>query len=257
MGEMNLIPTGAFGGGDGWGDAGAAALGAFFGSWFGNGAMGNRFGYGNGVVGDGAVAAGASAFGTNLVMDNLNQIQNGITNLGMNVVQGQGDLKQAVGNSTSQLQNTLCQGFSGVTANDSQNAYRLQNSINQGFAGINATVNGTNAMTNNYLAQGFAGLNTAITNNGYESRLAVQDLARQNADCCCGIKTAVQAEGAATRQLIQNNLITELQTKLCDAKAKNAALESQAFTCASNASQTRDIINTILPHIVKSTAPAD
>ena len=68
--------------------------------------------------------------------------------------------------------------------------------------------------------------------------------------------TAVQAEGAATRQLIQNNLITELQTKLCDAKAKNAALESQAFTCASNDSQTRDIINTILPHIVKSTAPA-
>lgn len=107
MAEMNLIPTNAFG--DGWGDAGAAALGAFFGSWFGNGAMGNRFGYGygNGVVADGAVAAGASAFGTNLVMDNLNQIQNGITNLGMNVVQGQGDLKQAVGNSISQIQNSL------------------------------------------------------------------------------------------------------------------------------------------------------
>lgn len=71
MAEMNLIPTNAFG--DGWGDAGAAALGAFFGSWFGNGAMGNRFGYGNGVVADGAVAAGASAFGTNLVSFTQNQ----------------------------------------------------------------------------------------------------------------------------------------------------------------------------------------
>ncbi len=40
----------------------------------------------------------------------------------------------------------------------------------------------------------------------------------------------IAEEGCATRQLIQNNLIADLQTKLCDAKADNAALKSQVYT---------------------------
>ena len=61
---------------------------------------------------------------------------------------------------------------------------------------------------------------------------------------------------ATTRQLIQNNLIAELQTQLCDSKSRIATLESNAFTTASNAAQTQQIINTILPHILTKSVSA-
>lgn len=244
MSDMTLVPSNAFGNG-GLGDAGAAALGAFVGSWFGNGWMG---GWGNRGVGMGADAAAiGAAAGTNLVMDNLNQIQNGINNLGLNLTQGQCAIEREVAGCASGIQSALCQGFSGVTAAVNNNSAQLMNANNQGFAGLNNTINQTNAMTNSYLAQGFSGINSAIRDNGYETRLSVSDLARQNADCCCAIKNTVQSEGAATRQLIQNNLITELQTKLCDAKSRIASLENQQYTSASNAAQTAAIIAALKP----------
>lgn len=246
---MTLLPTGAFGNCCGWGDAGAAALGAFVGSWFGNGVdWGNR-GFGVGA-GDAALASG---FGTNLVMDNLNQIQNGVNNLGLNLTQNQCQLQQSVGNASAGLQNALCQGFSGVVANDTQNTNRLNNTVTQGFAGINNAINTQSAITNQGLAQGFAGLNTAVQQNGYETRFAVNNLAQQQSDCCCQVKNTIQAEGAATRQLIQNNLITELQTQLCDAKNKITTLENQQYTAASNAAQTQQIVNTVLLHLKANT----
>lgn len=243
--NMTLLPTNAFGNAS-WGDAGAAAIGAFVGSWFGNGfgGWGNR-GVATGV-GDAALAAGV---GTNLVMDNLNQIQNGVNNLGLNLTQGQCQIQQSIGQSSAGIQNALCQGFSGVVENANRNAAVTGNTLGQGFAGINAAINQTSASTNNYLAQGFSGLNSAIRDNGYETRLAVQDLSRQNAECCCATQKTIQAEGAATRQLIQNNLITELQTQLCDAKNKISTLENQQFTAANNAAQTQQIVNTVLLHL--------
>lgn len=78
MTDVSLLPTtGLVGTGCGWGSAGAAALGAFVGSWFGNGWGGNGFNRGGCGCGEG-IAAGASAWGTNLVMDNLNQLQNSV-----------------------------------------------------------------------------------------------------------------------------------------------------------------------------------
>ena len=198
MTDVSLLPTtGLVGTGCGWGSAGAAALGAFVGSWFGNGWGGNGFNRGGCGCGCGeGIAAGASAWGTNLVMDNLNQLQNsvgqvnaGINNLGLNLVQGQCAVQRQIGDAAYGVQNSLCQGFSGVNATVNSTTSQLMNANNQGFAGLNATINATNATTNNYLAQGFAGLNTAVQANGYESRLAVKDLAAQNASCCCEIKT--------------------------------------------------------------------
>ena len=62
-------------------------------------------------------------------------------------------------------------------------------------------------------------------------------------------EAAVVAQGAADT-VILDNLITELQTQLCDSKSRIATLESNAFTTASNTAQTQQIINTILPHIL-------
>ena len=47
----------------------------------------------------------------------------------------------------------------------------------------------TNGFANvqNTLCQGFSGVNNAITTNGYETRLGVQSLAAQLANCCCDL----------------------------------------------------------------------
>ena len=68
-------------------------------------------------------------------------------------------------------------------------------------------------------------------------------------------EAAVVAQGAADT-VILDNLITELQTQLCDSKSRIATLESNAFTTASNAAQTQQIINTILPHILTKSTTA-
>lgn len=41
------------------------------------------------------------------------------------------------------------------------------------------------------LCQGFSGINTSITQNGYETRLAVNDLGYKLQDCCCGIQRSI------------------------------------------------------------------
>ena len=54
--------------------------------------------------------------------------------------------------------------------------FALNNTMTNGFANVQNT-----------LCQGFAGINTAITTNGYETRLGVQSLAAQLANCCCDL----------------------------------------------------------------------
>lgn len=54
--------------------------------------------------------------------------------------------------------------------------FALNNTMTNGFANVQNT-----------LCQGFAGVNTAITTNGYETRLGVQSLAAQLANCCCDL----------------------------------------------------------------------
>ena len=49
-----------------------------------------------------------------------------------------------------------------------------------GFGGVQQT-----------LCQGFSGVNNAITTNGYETRLGVQGLASQLANCCCDIRQQI------------------------------------------------------------------
>ena len=58
--------------------------------------------------------------------------------------------------------------------------FALNNTMTNGFANVQNT-----------LCQGFAGINTAITTNGYETRLGVQGLAAQLANCCCDLKTQI------------------------------------------------------------------
>ena len=73
------------------------------------------------------------------------------------------------GQAINQVNNGLCDGF-----------YAMNTGMLNGFSGIQNT-----------LCQGCAGVNNAITQNGYETRLGVQNLSSQLANCCCDVKTQI------------------------------------------------------------------
>ena len=197
--------------GSGFGTGGAAALGAFVGSWFGNGGFNGGFGN-NGAA---AVVASDTA------------VLSAINDLGLTVVQGQ-----------NQSNLVAAQGFAG-----------LNTVVQTGDAAVTAAITQSSFQNLNALTQGFAGLNTAIVSSSNDTRFAISDLARQNAECCCEIKGAITAEGSATRQLMQQQYINQLQTELCDAKSKIGSLESNAYLAASQSAQTNQIIQTVLAHL--------
>ena len=207
MSEVSLMPgnTGGWGG-----DALAAGFGAFVGSMFGNG-CGGWGGFGNrgnfGTVG--AIEATALS-AENAVLNNLNDLRTGVNNIGMNLIQGQG--RDAL---------TACQGFSG----------------------INQTILTSAANQTNWNNQGFAGLNATITQQSFDTRQAIAALSAQNAQCCCDLKQAIGAVGASITSKLDQNTIAALQAELCDAKAKNAALESQQFLTASQLAQNQYLIS--------------
>lgn len=57
---------------------------------------------------------------------------------------------------------------------------------------------------NNTLCQGFAGVNQNIMQNGYESRLATQNLSSQLASCCCDLGYKIQDCCCTTQRSIDN-----------------------------------------------------
>lgn len=73
------------------------------------------------------------------------------------------------GQAINQVNNGLCDGF-----------YAMNTGMLNGFSGIQNT-----------LCQGFAGVNNAMTQNGYETRLGVQNLSSQLANCCCDVKAQI------------------------------------------------------------------
>ena len=82
-----------------------------------------------------------------------------------------------------------------VLASDFAQVDRKLDTISNGICDSTFALN--NTMTNGFaatqqtLCQGFSGVNQAISTNGYETRLGVQNLASQLANCCCDIRTAI------------------------------------------------------------------
>ena len=67
----------------------------------------------------------------------------------------------------------------------------ISNGICDSTFALNNTMTNGFAATQQTLCQGFSGINQAITTNGYETRLGVQGLASQLADCCCNIRQQI------------------------------------------------------------------
>lgn len=78
-----------------------------------------------------------------------------------------------------------------------------------------------------------------ILQNRYDNALQTQTLSSQMAECCCDLKTAIHAEGEATRNMIQADKIEQLRDQVF---ATNTALN--------NANLANQIINSILPKAV-------
>lgn len=56
----------------------------------------------------------------------------------------------------------------------------------------------------------------AICNLGYTTAQQFNDTQRQIAECCCDLKSAIAAEGNATRAMIQQDKIEALQAKVAN-----------------------------------------
>lgn len=80
-----------------------------------------------------------------------------------------------------------------------------------------------------------------IMQNRYDAALQAQAMQAQQAQCCCDVKTAIHAEGEATRALINANTMQELRDNLQAAQLQLGTL-----------SQT----NTLLSAINKTPVPA-
>lgn len=87
------------------------------------------------------------------------------------------------------------------------------------FSGINNKLDGiSTAIT----SEG-RNLDNAICTLGYNSLQQTSALSSQMANCCCDLKTAIHAEGEATRNMIQQNKIESLQAQI-NALQLNSAL---------------------------------
>ena len=109
---------------------------------------GNRGGFGGGFGGNGGAVDGyvlATDFAT--LERKLDGVNNGLCDGFYAVAQQFSNTNQNIANATASLQQTLCQGFSGV--------------------------------------------NQAIVSNGYETRLGVNALSSQLANCCCDIRQQI------------------------------------------------------------------
>lgn len=68
----------------------------------------------------------------------------------------------------------------GVYSGICDSTFALNNAINGGFAAAQNT-----------MAQGFAGLNTGLVQQGYETRLGMQNIGAQMQQCCCDLRQQV------------------------------------------------------------------
>lgn len=75
-----------------------------------------------------------------------------------------------------------------------------------------------------------------VLESRYTTQLGFQNIQAQMAECCCDIKTAIHAEGEATRGLITANTIQELRDNLQAAQLQLGQL-----------SQTQTLVNTLRP----------
>ena len=231
-------------GGNWGGTALGAGIGGLVGSWLGNGGFG-----GLGYRGAGA-AVGYDTGAVNGIQQPVNGIQQQIANADRDLLMQTSGQNQFIGNLVTATGDAIVGAVPGA-ARDTQ-AGIFQNTLtqtqNQGATNL--------AMCQGFggLATGLAGVNLTITQQGAESRLQAQQLAAQQQACCCEVKTAIEREGCANRELQREIQYQNTRDALAASQAENAALkaridnnqQTQTLMAAMGA-QTQAIINALKP----------
>ena len=105
----------------------------------------------------------------------------------------------------------------GVYSGICDSTFALNNAINNGFASAQST-----------MTQGFAGLNTGMVQQGYETRLGIQGIGAQMAQCCCDLRQQVSD--------VNYNIATQANG------ITNAVNSGFCQTNFNNATNTRDLL---------------
>lgn len=109
------------------------------------------------------------------------------------------------------VNNGLCDGF-----------YAQNTNMLNGFSGIQNT-----------LCQGFAGVNAGMVQQGYETRLGMNNIQQQIADCCCTTQQNIQAN--TTQGVMNTNAIQQQISQCCCDNEKatmRASFQAQQNNCA-------------------------
>lgn len=228
----------------GWGGTAlGAGVGGLIGSWLGNGGFGG-FGAGRGA------GIGYDTGAINGMSNQLGNIQNQIANADRDLLMQTGNQNQFLGNLVNNTGDAIV-GAVNSAARDNQSGI-FQNTLtqtqNQGATNL--------AMAQGFggIATGLAGVNLTISQQAAESRLQAQQLAAQQQACCCEVKTAIEREGCANRELQREIQYQATRDALAASQAENAALkaridnsqQTQALMAAMGA-QTQAIINALKP----------
>lgn len=223
----------------GFGGLGAGFIGGVVGGLlFGNGGWGgNR----------GGVGVGYDTGAINGMANQLNTISGQIANADRDLLMQTSNQNQFIGNLVNNTGDSIV-GAINANARDTQ-AGIFQNTLTQtqnqgatnlamcqGFGGVNTTIN-----------QGVGLLNNNITEQGYQSRLQAQQLASQQQACCCEVKTAIEREGCANRELQREIQYQNKVDELNQSRAREAVLANQIFTTQALGNAVTTIINALKP----------
>lgn len=113
---------------------------------------------------------------------------------------------------------TLERKIDGVYAGICDSTFALNNTATNGFAGVQNT-----------LTQGFAGINTGMVQQGYEGRIATQNVGSQLASCCCDLRQQISD--------VNYNIATQANG------ITNAVNSGFCQTNFNNQNNTRDVID--------------
>lgn len=130
------------------------------------------------------------------------------------------------------VNNGLCDGFYAV---------------NSSFGNLNNTLAQNTAALQQTMCQGFSGINTGMMQQGYENRLAVNNLSSQVASCCC--ETNQNIERNTTQGVMNTNAIQQ-QISNCCCDLEKQALQTK-YETAQNQCATLQAIDNLGDRMIK------
>lgn len=228
-------PNGGFGG------LGSGFVGGIIGGMlFGNGGYGFGGGANRGAIGYDTGAINGMA-------NQLNTISGQIANADRDLLMQTANSNQFVGNLVNMTGDAIVSsvntnardiqaGIFQNTLTQTQNQGATNLAMCQGFGGLNSSID-----------KGVGLLNSSIVEQSYENRLQAQQLASQQQACCCEVKTAIEREGCANRELQREIQYQNKVDELAQSRNKVSVLENQLFTQNVVGNAITTIINALKP----------